>query len=318
MTFAAAAATNNPSIDFAVSLEGTADADGNVVYKAGDTINVVIDVHNNPGIAILEINLAYDPTVLAPVDANKDNTFDKKDCTAGAFLDPETYVFKATEGLIEFKTSLAGDPAPIVDANGNIIKDGEVVKLSFKVIADDCVDESVIELTKAIPVINGDKMVIADANITDGYFAIHNLEVVKGEPATCDKDGKTDGLSCKDCTYGSPSTVLPKLNHPAENREVIPAVPGTCTTPGTSAGEKCALCGTVTVEPVKGDAVAHVASGTWETVKEATHLESGLKQQKCTNCSEVAVTEVIHEIFKHTWVEGKNEDANCNKKGYVE
>ena len=316
LTFAASAAT--PSIDFAVSVEGTADADGRVVFEPGDIVDVVIDVHNNPGIALLEINLKYNSAVFAPVDANEDGTFDKEDCTAGAFLDAETYVFDANDGVISFKTSLAGAPTPIVDEEGNIIKDGEIVRLSFEVLENAHTKETTLSLSKAIAiVVNGAAMQQATVNATNAKLAVHDIVETEGKEATCFEEGATASAKCNKCDYGVASEVIPALNHEGF-LEVIPAKPGNCTSPAVSAGEKCTKCGTVTVEPVTGDSVAHTPNGTWEVVEPATHLKPGKQQQKCVNCGEVALEAVVPQILAHNWVQkGEPVAPTCLDAGYT-
>ena len=311
-------AADEPSIDFAVSVSGTADADGNFVYCPGDTVDVVIDVHNNPGIALLEVYLKYDSAILAPVDKNNDGAFTKEDCVAGTFLDADTYVFDAEAGLVTFKSSVTSNPTPIVDAEGNVIKSGEIVKLSFKVLENAHDDEAAITISAAKAVaISGGKMASVVVNKSNAKYAVHTLETVTGTPATCFTPGSTDGVTCKLCDYGVASEVLPPLNHPATDRETIPAVPGSCTTPAVSEGVKCGLCQTVLVTPQVGDSVAHVPSGVWVIDTAATHTSTGKQHQNCANCDAVALVEIIPQLVKHTWVAGTTEVPTCLDAGYT-
>lgn len=302
LTFAASAAN---TVDFAVSVQGTADANGDIVFTPGEVIEVVIDVHNNLGIALLEVQIKYDVNVLTFVDYEIGNFLDSKHV-------PD---LKTAEGLLGFASEATLNPAPIVDEDGEVIKDGEIVTLTFKVKENAHAEASSIKLAYA-EAYDASYEAVA-IKTTNGKFAVHNVQETAGKEATCFEKGYTASVKCADCDYGVASTELPALNHEGF-LEVIPAKPGSCTSPAVSAGEKCTKCGTVTVEPVTGDSVAHTPNGTWEVVEPATHLKPGKQQQKCVNCGEVALEAVVPQILAHNWVQkGEPVAPTCLDAGYT-
>lgn len=302
LTFAASAAN---TVDFAVSVQGTADANGDIVFTPGEVIEVVIDVHNNLGIALLEVQIKYDVNVLTFVDYEIGNFLDSKHV-------PD---LKTAEGLLGFASEATLNPAPIVDEDGEVIKDGEIVTLTFKVKENAHAEASSIKLAYA-EAYDASYEAVA-IKTTNGKFAVHNVQETAGKEATCFEKGYTASVKCADCDYGVASTEIPALNHEGF-LEVIPAKPGSCTSPAVSAGEKCTKCGTVTVEPVTGDSVAHTPNGTWEVVEPATHLKPGKQQQKCVNCGEVALEAVVPQILAHNWVQkGEPVAPTCLDAGYT-
>ena len=311
LTFGAAAA-DATTADFTVSISGTVNAAGEIVYAPGETIDVVIDVNNNPGIALLEVHVKYDATVLAPVKDADGIVYE-----TGAFLDEDHVTDFSKEGVLVFKSQVKMNPKPIVDEDGNIIKSGEIAKFSFKVLEGAHADASSIKISDASALTSNYDFITI--NTTDAKFAIHSLNVVKGKEATCTSKGMTDAISCSKCDYVvSVAEELPALDHPEEYRESFGAVEGNCTTPAVSAGVKCTLCGTTLVDPVTGDSVAHVPSGTWITVKEATHFEAGLKKQECKNCGETAIEETIAVKTEHEYDAGViTTEPTCTDPGEI-
>ncbi len=304
LTFAASAA--NDTVDFAVSVKGTADANGDIVFAPGEVIEVVIDVHNNPGIALLEVQIAYDANVLTFVDYEIGNFLDSKHVPD---LKPEA-------GLLGFASEATLNPAPIVDEDGNPIKDGEIVTLTFKVKDGAHTDSSSVKIAYAEAYnASYDEVTV---NKTNGKFAVHNVQTTPGKEPTCTEPGYTEAVKCTDCEYGIASKPLDALNHPDGYLEVIPAVPGSCTTPAVSEGLKCTKCGTVLTEPVTGDAVAHTPGGEWVVDEAATHLKPGKQHQNCVNCGEVALEATIPQLLAHNWVaDGEPVPPTCLDAGYT-
>ena len=66
----------------------------NAVGSAGKTVDVVVNLENNPGIAILDFDLGYDSSVMTLKNVTVNNVFSSSDVTAGV-LSKNPYKFSA-------------------------------------------------------------------------------------------------------------------------------------------------------------------------------------------------------------------------------
>lgn len=66
----------------------------NAVGSAGKTVDVVVNLENNPGIATLDFNLGYDSSVMTLKNVTVNNVFSSSDVTAGV-LSKNPYKFSA-------------------------------------------------------------------------------------------------------------------------------------------------------------------------------------------------------------------------------
>ncbi len=87
----------------------------------------------------------------------------------------------------------------------------------------------------------------------------------------------------------------------------------TCTTPATEV-YTCA-CGETYTKYISGT-IAHNWNSTWETVKEATETEPGLKLTSCTVCG-AEKTETIAPIGNHVYTSEITTQATCETEGLM-
>ncbi len=128
--------------------------------------------------------------------------------------------------------------------------------------------------------------------------------------ATCTVEGMEYTI-CLECgeTIGE-AVVLPALNH-SETQTVT--VESTCTVPGMQY-EICIFCGETIGDAVVLPLREHTA-GEWETVTEATCVESGEKLKKCSACGEILENGEI-EALGHNWGEWETvKEADCVNNG---
>ena len=90
----------------------------NVIGKAGKTVDVVLKVENNPGIAVLGFRVGYDNSAMTLQSVTANDIFTSSDITAGD-ISKNPYTFSA------------------MNASANIKTNGNLVTLTFK-IKDSC------------------------------------------------------------------------------------------------------------------------------------------------------------------------------------
>lgn len=178
---------------------------------------------------------------------------------------------------------------------------------------------------------------------TEGEALGHTLVTDKGTPATCMKDGLSDGEHCTVCDYVVEQTVIKAEGHKYEKSftaptctewgydtftcsvcgakyytdttlplghtyETVVDVEPTCTEAG-SATLTCSVCGDTYTEEL--EALGH----TEEAIpgKDATCTEAGLSEgKKCTVCGVVTVEQSEIEKLGHI---DENLDVECDREG---
>lgn len=145
----------------------------------------------------------------------------------------------------------------------------------------------------------------------------HTEQIIKGEPASCTKDGYTDKIVCTECNRTlSKSKVIKAKGH---NEEIVPAKNVTCTEDGATEGKKCVSCGDYTVRPtvIPARHVEKIISA-----KQETCTENGNKQGiGCANCDYIFVEpevilahhteEVIPKVEPDIGINGMSEGKKC-------
>ena len=103
--------------------------------------------------------------------------------------------------------------------------------------------------------------------------------------ATCTENGYTQYT----CECGD--TYKDKEVAAAHKEEVIPGKEATCTETGLTEGKKCSVCNEVLVEQSATPMIAHTF-GEWVVVKEASYVETGIKEKTCSGCNEKMTEEI--------------------------
>ena len=122
----------------------------------------------------------------------------------------------------------------------------------------------------------------------------HVIVKIDETPATCEKDGLTEGQKCSLC-----GEILVQQNK-------IPAAHTPSAEPTCTAAQKCTACNA----ELKA-ALGHTP-GEWETLKEPTTTENGQKVKKCTVCGEKA----DEQLIPATGSVGLSFIANVDGTGY--
>ena len=132
----------------------------------------------------------------------------------------------------------------------------------------------------------------------------------KGYPATCDKDGLTDGYICQSCGYQT-QAIIPASGHtPVTDK----AVASDCTQTGLTEGSHCSVCDEVLVTqeiiPAKGHTLVT------DKAVPATCTETGLTEgSHCSVCGEVFVKQETVPKLGHDYVKVEAVEADCTHDG---
>jgi hypothetical protein len=312
-----------------VETKTTADAEGNVAAKAGDTVEVSVVIKNNPGVALLQFTLKYDEKALTPV----------KGSNGEIALESGIYSFKdSVLNRNGIDTSVAGSIKLTADLNNkiDIDKTGVVLKLSFKigekfdgatkveVVDDNAFNSNYNKVAVNKTALNllvhayGDAKVTAPTCTEEGYsiktcanckdevkFDVvaakgHTAVAVPGYAATCTSTGLTEGSKCSVCDV----VLTEQTEIPANDDHKlveIPAVAATCTSKGATAGSKCSACDKVIVEPTEVAEAAHTVEKI--PAVEPTYSEDGATEgEKCSVCGEILKAPEVIEAKSLTWL----------------
>ena len=150
----------------------------------------------------------------------------------------------------------------------------------------------------------------------------HSLTYVEKVAPTCLDIGCEAYWFCEDCgcyysdegyTLILDATVLysPANGH---TEEIIPAIESTCSSWGASEGLKCAICDVILIEPIPAGPLMHQYSS-WQTVKQSTCIQSGLKAQTCSLCGDQKTMEIAPDYKRHQYVEIPAVEPTCTTSG---
>jgi len=162
--------------------------------EPGDTVAVTVSVANNPGLASLKFDVAYD-SVLTLMGVTFNDAFGPMVTAPEPYRNPEPLTMIA----------------PLSDVTAN----GVFATLTFKVAADaPSGHKAQINITyDADNIYNGDYTNVS-VSVSNGYIAVScphtDIKNVPETPADCDEVGYTAGVWCNDCdTYISGHKELP-------------------------------------------------------------------------------------------------------------
>lgn len=120
-----------------------------------------------------------------------------------------------------------------------------------------------------------------------GGLGEHLFEITSNKTVTCTEDGQVVS-TCKHCSEQKVKTI-PTIGHSYALEDTVQA---TCTQEGAKR-YACVNCGEPNIETLP--ALGHVP-GDWETVKEPTETEAGLRRKSCQNCETVMDEEPIEPV----------------------
>jgi len=133
----------------------------------------------------------------------------------------------------------------------------------------------------------------------------------RGYPATCTKDGLTDGYTCPSCGHKVEQTIIPKTGHkPVIDR----AVEATCQSAGHTLGSYCEYCGEVYIQSEVIPKLAHTPVTDEAVPADCTH--TGLTEgSHCSVCGDVIVAQTVIQKLAHTVVIDEAVPADCTHTG---
>lgn len=285
-------AAENDKLTFSVAVSATEDAEtGATVAKPGDVVEVIVTIDNNPGASMISFKLAYDATLLKPIDENEDGVVDYASGDLYSFYDEglklHGILHDEEDGIITCTSNMGGSEL------ANVAETGKVLTLKFKVLDD--VDANVtVSVGNALAYKNDFSSVeavggasnicavhayatestIAATCTTAGYTVHtcacgaayksdkvdalgHNLVTVEQIDPTCTEDGATKKIYCdrEGCGYVElASTVIPATGH---TEQILPAVDATCIATGLTEGKKCSVCQETLVAQTEVAATGH-------------------------------------------------------------
>ena len=291
-TSVAVFAAEPATFDIAVETTSTADAEGDLLVKPGDRIDVSITITNNPGVSMLEFVVAYDSEALTLNGT------------------PEGYIYNFTNGKITHDVN-AGTIRFVSDmgATANLTAEGVVAKLSFTV-KKSFHGDSAVSLTR-VNAINKDWSVVEyTSDALD--FSCHTLgEAVVTEPACGVEGNTTQKCTVEGCDYAVVTDVKPALEH---KPVVVPAVEPTCTNVGLTEGQKCEVCNEILVKQEEIVKLPHTSKSV--EGKAATCTEAGLTTGiVCSVCDTVIEAQTEIPALGHTEVEDAAVAPTCTEAG---
>ena len=234
-----------------------------VTVQAGDTLEVSVTVAENPGVAILEFNLVYDPAVVSVKTEGGNVAYTKGDFFPS---NTNTVVYKTSEGVINVryigtKNATAENTAIITfqfTVNGCAVETLGATAFDLQVAPYSVANEKYAYVDVAVDEASGafyahdklEKEAVAESPcVTPGYtcptceaVAVqgtvnHVVEDVAEVPADCVTDGRTAGRACKNCDYvESGCEVIEALGHDLKD---VAAKSVTCLEDGWNAHKAC-------------------------------------------------------------------------------
>ena len=272
-----AAETSPLNLAVSVSSE-TAISKSPVTVQAGDTLEVSVTVAENPGVAILEFNLVYDPAVVSVKTASGKVVYEN-----GNVFPAETnvVVHVAEPGVLNVRyigsANATATNATLITVEFTVAKCAEATKGAAEItlsVDPDCVANAEYDYVKVALANEGKASFNAHAKLTEveksQYPCLGNTyecptckekpmgdakEAHKPAPVpavapACGVDGATESEACSVCGFVTkPAEVVPALEHVLAP---VAAQAVTCTTDGWDAYEECQRgCGYTTKEIIK-------------------------------------------------------------------
>ena len=266
-----------------------------VTAAAGSTVDMNIDIFNNPGLIGATLRITYDSN-LTLVNATKGDAFSVLEMTKpGRFQSPCQFTWDG------------------VDIADNEIKDGTILTLTFE-IPSDAQDGTVYDVSVSADNgafidknLNTSQLDLIGGTITVGTISEHNYVIALEQAPDC----ITDGFIIYECEHCGDSYMeeLPALGH---NYALVFEQAPDCTNDGLYIYE-CTRCSDSYLE--EPTALGHQI--VIDEAVEATCQASGLTEgQHCSRCGEIIVAQQTIPKTDHNY-EFYRETVTCEKDGYV-
>ena len=307
-----AAETSPLNLAVSVSSE-TAISKSPVTVQAGDTLEVSVTVAENPGVAILEFNLVYDPAVVSVKTASGKVVYEN-----GNVFPAETnmVVHVAEPGVLNVRyigsANATATNATLITVEFTVAKCAEATKGATAItltVDPDYVANAEYDYVKVALANEGKASFNAHAKLT---------EVEKSQ------------YPCLGNTYECPTCKEKPMGDAKEAHKPapVPAVAPACGVDGATESEACSVCGFVTkpadvipalehvLAPVAAQAVTCTTDG-WDAYEECTRegCDYSTKEIIKATGSHTPVTDPRVEPTYST--EGKTEGSHCSVCGTV-
>ena len=272
-------ATEEENFVFAVEFDSTANAEGVLVAKPGETVKVKIAIQKNPGASVISAAVTYDASVMEPVVENGKEKYDLNTelnyASTNSVL-PDRVGVVYSEGKVTYLSDAS---------NKEVYTDtGDVVTLYFTVKASNECKTADLKVTGNAISYNAedDATAVLTTVVENSTCAVstHGGDFTsKKTEATCEEHGYTE-LTCSLCN----KTYKVIDADPKGHTEVaIPDVEATCKQAGSTGGTKCSVCDKVLVEP------------TYTT-------EGSTEGQKCSVCGEIITQPEVIPAKSLAWL----------------
>lgn len=233
--------------------------------KRSESVEVTVEMTNNPGIIAAMVEIAYDPSVLTLTSVQDGGLLGTGTMLPGGDLTAMPYRVLWSDAL----------------ATTNYTQNGTLVTFKFTIKPDAAYGDSTFSLTCVDGSCFDSDLNAVSFRAQSGVVTVahvHNyVDVVT--PPTCTEKGYTTH-TCSICndTY-TDSEVTASGHTPTQ----VKGYSASCIAEGLTDGSKCAVCDTVFVAQKPIPKTAHTY-GAWTTVREATKTEQGKKERVCSVC----------------------------------
>ena len=250
---------------FANADESASFSIGNIESRAGSTVEIPIEINNNPGITSFRIVVEYDSVILK--------------LTNISFKDASQGFNTGTSQIYDSPYSISGYNSGI-DINNN----GQLAVLTFEI--NQYAEEGRYDITLSYDeddVFNmaGDNVIFA---LNDGFVEVTPCQHTGGEWEYIQEETCTeDGIMIKKCDICGNEYESKKVNAKGHSFcDWVIEKPATC----TENGEKSRVCSVCTYEESEIiNALGHAYADEFTIDKEATCTENGEKSKYCTRCN---------------------------------
>lgn len=261
---------------FANADESASFSIGNIESRAGSTVEIPIEIKNNPGITSFRIVVEYDSVILK--------------LTNIAFKEAAQGFNTGTSQIYDSPYSISGYNSGI-----DISNNGQLAVLTFEI--NQYAEEGRYDITLSYD--EDDVFNMAGDNVTfalnDGFVEVTPCQHTGGEWEYFQEETCTeDGIMIKKCEICGNEYESKKVNAKGHSfGDWVIEKPATC----TDNGEKSRVCSVCTYEESEIiNALGHAYSDEFTIDKAATCTENGEKSKYCTRCKNRTEITVINSI----------------------
>ena len=290
-----------PQTTFSASAANPTISASNVEANPGDTVDVTVNIANNPGVTSVLLSIGYDSSVLTLTGV-----------TDGGILGS---AFHSNNYKNPYTLSWANDTATT-----NITANGVAVTLKFKVANNAAIKKYPITVSYDV-----DNYEVIDKDMNPISFGLVNGSIdvktaackhtnttnVVAKASTCKTQGNNAYTRCNDCgeVISGSDAKLPLGNCSFSTWTTTTSA--TCTTAGKQT-RTCSVCGKSETKDIS--ALGHNYSTSYTVDTAATCEKAGEQSQHCSRCSSKQNITAI-PATGHNYTSKITTAATCDKAG---